>query len=86
MNTYHVDQLIFIVQCELSKLQINLVKIFHFSIKTAKTGRFRGLPAVFHRFFVGKLVRIQIDWNWSNRSVFTGFHRFTDGLDTGFRG
>jgi hypothetical protein len=38
--------------------------------------RFR---AVFHRFSAGKPVRIQIDLNRSNQSVFTGFHRFTNG-------
>jgi hypothetical protein len=30
VNTYRVDQLLFTVQCELSKLKINLVKIFYF--------------------------------------------------------
>jgi hypothetical protein len=34
-----VDQLIFTMQCEFSKLQINLVKIFHF-LKTTKTSLF----------------------------------------------
>jgi hypothetical protein len=33
VNTCRVDQLIFTVQCELSKLQINLVKNFHFFCK-----------------------------------------------------
>jgi hypothetical protein len=33
VNTCRVDQLIFTVQCELSKLQINFVKIFHFFCK-----------------------------------------------------
>jgi hypothetical protein len=42
VNTCRVDQLIFTLQCELSKLQINLIKNFHFSIKTAKTDSFRG--------------------------------------------
>jgi hypothetical protein len=47
VNTCRVDQLIFTVQCELSKLQINIVKFFHFYVKkTVKTGSFRGLPAI----------------------------------------
>jgi hypothetical protein len=63
VNTSHVDQLIFTVQCELNKLQINLVKIFHFFCKKhQKPVRFAGKPD-----------RIQIDLNWSNRSVFTVF-------------
>jgi hypothetical protein len=37
-----VDQLIFIVQCELSKLQINPAKIFIFLLKTVKTSLFHG--------------------------------------------
>jgi hypothetical protein len=38
-----VDQLIFIVQCELSKLQINPAKIFiFFLLKTLKTSLFHG--------------------------------------------
>jgi hypothetical protein len=49
VNTRRVDQLIFIVRCELSKLQINIVKFFHFSIKTAKIVRF----AVNRWFFTG---------------------------------
>jgi hypothetical protein len=67
VNTCRVDQLIFTMQCEFSKLQINLVKIFHFlckkqqkPIRFAVNRRFR---AVFHRFFVGKPIRIQIDLN-----------------------
>jgi hypothetical protein len=92
VNTYRVNQLIFTVQCELSKLQIILFKKNHFSVKKqqkpvcfAINRRFR---AVFRRFSAGKPVRIQIDLNWSNRSVFTGFHQFTDGkplpVDNGF--
>jgi hypothetical protein len=46
VNICRVAQLIFTVQCELSKLQINPVKIFHFSVKTAKIGWFREKPAV----------------------------------------
>jgi hypothetical protein len=33
VNTCCVDQLIFTMQYELNKLQINLVKIFYFSVK-----------------------------------------------------
>jgi hypothetical protein len=58
VNTYRVDQLIFTVQCELSKLQIHPIKIFYFSVKTAKTCSFRGKPAVFRRVFTGKTVLI----------------------------
>jgi hypothetical protein len=36
VNTCRVDQLIFFVQYELSKLQINLVKNFIFSVKNSK--------------------------------------------------
>jgi hypothetical protein len=82
-NTCRVDQLIFTVQCELSKLQINLIIFFHFFYKKqqkpvcfAVNRRFR---AVSRQFFTGKPIRIQIDLNWSNRLVFIGFHRFTDG-------
>jgi hypothetical protein len=42
VNTRRVDQLIFIVLCELSKLQINIVKFFHFSVKNSKNRSFRG--------------------------------------------
>jgi hypothetical protein len=76
VNTCRVDQLIFTMQCELSKLQINIVKIFHFYVKKQQK------PVHFvvnRRFFAGKPVRIQINLNWSNRSVFTGFYRFTVG-------
>jgi hypothetical protein len=83
VNTCRVDQLIFTVQCEMSKQQINLVKKFHLFYKKQQkpvcfvvNPRFR---AVFHRFSAGKPVRIQNDLNLSNRSVFTGFYRFTDG-------
>jgi hypothetical protein len=54
VNTCRVDQLIFNVQCELSKLQINLVKVFHlFCKKQQKPVRFvvnRRFRAVFRRF------------------------------------
>jgi hypothetical protein len=49
VNTYRVDQLIFTVQCELNKLQINLVIFFYFFCKTAKPVCF----AVNRRFFIG---------------------------------
>jgi hypothetical protein len=60
----------------------NLSKFFIFCKKQQKPVRFavnRRFRAVFHRFFVGKPIRIQINLNWSNRSVFTGFYRFTVG-------
>ena len=79
VNTYRVDQLIFTVQCELSKLQINFVKNFHFSVKNSKNRLVSRLTGGLERFFTGKPVQIQIDLNWSNRSVFTGFYRFTVG-------
>jgi hypothetical protein len=47
VNICRVNQLIFTVQCELSKLQINPVKIFHFSIKTTKTDRLERFTASF---------------------------------------
>jgi hypothetical protein len=37
VNTCRVDQLIFVVHCEMSKLKINLVKFFHFFCKNSKT-------------------------------------------------
>jgi hypothetical protein len=93
VNICCVDQLIFTVQCELSKLQINLVKKIHFFCKKqqkpvcfAVNRRFRAVSRrFFHRFSTSKPIQIQIDLNWSNRSVFTGFYRFTDGkpLPTG---
>jgi hypothetical protein len=47
VNICRVDQLIFTVKCELSKLQINFVNFFHFFCKkTVKSGLFRGKPAV----------------------------------------
>jgi hypothetical protein len=62
---------------------INLVKKFHiFCKKQQKPVDFainRRFKAVFRRFFTGKPVQIQIDLSWSNRSVFTGFYRFTVG-------
>jgi hypothetical protein len=67
------------MQCELSKLQINIVKSFHFSVKNSKNRFISRLTDGFERFFTGKPVRIQINLNWSNRSVFTGFYRFTVG-------
>jgi hypothetical protein len=47
-----VDQLIFVVQCELSKLQINIVKIFHFSVKNSKNRFVSRLTGGLERFFV----------------------------------
>jgi hypothetical protein len=76
VNICRVDQLIFTVQCELSKLQINSVKIFHFSVKNSKNRRFR---AVYRRFFADKPVQIQIGLNCPNRSIFTSFHQLTGG-------
>jgi hypothetical protein len=60
------------VQCELSKLQINIVKIFRFFYKNSKNRLVSRLTGGLERFFTGKPVQIQIDLNWSNRSVFTG--------------
>jgi hypothetical protein len=50
VNTCRVDQLIFTMQCELNKLQINIIKTFHFSIKNSKTGSFTDS---LKRFFAG---------------------------------
>jgi hypothetical protein len=67
VNTYRVDQLIFTLQCELSKLQINLVKNSFFR-KNSKnrfvsrlTDGLERFSPVFHRFFAVKPVQIQID-------------------------
>jgi hypothetical protein len=46
---HYVNQLSFIVHHKLSKLQINRVKIFHFSAKTPKTGANRRFAAGFYR-------------------------------------
>jgi hypothetical protein len=51
MNSCCVDQLIFIVQCELRKLQINPAKIFIFSAKNSKNQFISRLTADFYRFF-----------------------------------
>jgi hypothetical protein len=53
VNTCHVDQLIFTVQCELSKLQINLVKFFHFSVKNSKNRFVSRLTDGLERFLGG---------------------------------
>jgi hypothetical protein len=53
MNSCCVDQLIFTVQCELSKLQINPAKIFIFSAKNGKNQFISRLTAGFYRFFTG---------------------------------
>ena len=79
MNSCCVDQLIFTVQCELSKLQINPAKIFIFSAKNGKNQFISRLTAGFYRFFADKPIQIQTDLVWPNRSVFTGFYRFTGG-------
>jgi hypothetical protein len=53
-------------------------KISFFCKKQQKPACFavnRRFRAISRRFFTGKPVRIQIDLNWSNWSVFTGFHR-----------
>jgi hypothetical protein len=84
VNTCRGDQLIFTVQCEMSKLQINILIFFIFSVKNRKNRIdsrltdglerfFAGFSPVFHRFSVGKPFRIQIDLNLSNRSVFYRF-------------
>jgi hypothetical protein len=93
VNICRVDQLIFTVQCELSKLQINLVKIFHFFCKKQQnrfvsrlTGGLERFFAGFSPVFAGKPIQIQIDLNWSNRSVFTDFYRFTVGKPLPVRG
>jgi hypothetical protein len=55
VNTCRVNQLIFTVQYELSKLQINLVKIsFFFCKKQQKSVCFAVKPVDFYRFTVGK--------------------------------
>jgi hypothetical protein len=67
LNICRVHQIIFIVQCELSKLQINPVKIFHFSVKTTKTGRFvenrRGFTST-EKFYTG-----------GRKPIFSGVYR-----------
>jgi hypothetical protein len=77
VNIYRVDQLIFTVQCELRKLQINPVKIFHFSVKNSENRLVSRKSRRFRAVFAGKPVQIQIDLNCPNRSIFTDFHRFT---------
>jgi hypothetical protein len=51
VNTCSVDQLIFSVQCELNKLQINLVKISYLK-KTVKTDLFHGEPTIYRGFYL----------------------------------
>jgi hypothetical protein len=53
VNTCHVGQLIFIVQYELSKLQINLVKNFHFFCKNGKDQFVSRLTDSLERGFTG---------------------------------
>jgi hypothetical protein len=64
------------MQYELRKLQKKSCQNFSFSVKKQqKPVRFavnRRFRAVFHRFFAGKPIQIQINLNWLNRSVFTG--------------
>jgi hypothetical protein len=53
VNTCRVDQLIFTMQCELSKLQINLVKIFIFAVKNSKNRFVSRLTDGLERFLTG---------------------------------
>jgi hypothetical protein len=53
VNTYRMDQLIFTVQCELSKLQINLIKKFHFFCKKQQNRFISRLTGGLERFFAG---------------------------------
>jgi hypothetical protein len=53
MNACRVDQLIFTVQYELSKLQINPAKIFIFFYKNSKNQFVSRLTGGFYRFFAG---------------------------------
>jgi hypothetical protein len=53
VNTCRVDQLIFIVHCVLSKLQINLVKKFHFSVKNSKNRLVSRLTDGLEQFLAG---------------------------------
>jgi hypothetical protein len=53
VNTCRVDQLIFTVQCELSKLQINLFKNFHFSVKNSKNRFVSWLTDGLEQFLAG---------------------------------
>jgi hypothetical protein len=83
VNICRVDQLIFTVQCELSKLQIGLVKIFHFSVKTAKTGSFLWKTESLGRFTADfspiNQYKFKFGLDCTNSSSFTDFHRFTGG-------
>jgi hypothetical protein len=57
VNTCRVDQLIFTVQCELSKLQKKFVKLFHFFCKKQQNPVYfavnRRFRAGFRQFFTG---------------------------------
>jgi hypothetical protein len=53
MNICRVDQLIFTVQCELNKLQINLVKKFYFFCKNNKNRFVSRLTDGLERFLAG---------------------------------
>jgi hypothetical protein len=76
VNTCCVDQLIFTVQCEFSKLQINHIKIFHFFCRKQQNRFVSWLTGGFHRFFAGKLVRVQIDLAFVKPDV---IYRFIGG-------
>jgi hypothetical protein len=53
VNTCRVNQLIFTVQCELSKLQIILFKKFHFYVKKQQNQFVSRLTDSLERFFAG---------------------------------
>jgi hypothetical protein len=76
VNICRVDQLIFTMQCEFSKLQINLVKIFHF-LKTTKTSLFswktNGLWRFTADFLSANQYKFKFDLDWANRSVLLVF-------------
>jgi hypothetical protein len=85
VNACRVGQLIFTVQCELSKLQINPAKIFHFFCKKQQklicfTVNRRFLP-FFRRFCVGFSLVNWLEFKLSlvKLTGFTGFYRFIAG-------
>jgi hypothetical protein len=73
VNTYHVDQLIFTVQRELRKLQINHVKNYLLFEKNTKNSSFFWKTNYLGRFIVDfpSLNRHEIKFNlvWPNRPV-----------------
>jgi hypothetical protein len=81
VNICRVDQLIFTMQCELIKLQINPIKIFIFSVKTTKTGSFSWKIVGLGRFTAGfsslNQYKFKFGLNCTYRLVFIGFRRFT---------